>query len=416
MNSIPDIVIRNIGQLITNDPDKVNNDNILGVEQDVAIALKNNKFHGINKDNDIPPQWLKASQIIDVNKKVVSPGLIDPHTHLIFAGQRAEEFSLRLKGVPYIEILKKGGGILATVKATRKATEEKLIDLASERLNRMLSFGVTTCEIKSGYGLDTENELKILRVANRLKTVQQVRITPTFLGAHAFPPEYRCGREEKYVSLIINEMLPQIKKEKLADACDIFLDEGVFNIKQALKIFDAAMKNGFKIKLHAGQFNDLGGQSLAANIGALSVDHLEKFSIEGLKAMAEKNVIATLLPGAALSLNINYPDANTIKKAGVKIALATDCNPGTSCTENLPLMATLGVTRMGLTVEEAWKAITINAAKAAGMENEVGIISFGRDADFVIWNFDSYFVLPYHFGVSLAEEVYIKGRNVWRKS
>lgn len=406
------IIIKNIGELITNDPEVVSENNPLGIIKNTNLIIEKEKVKEISRE--IGHYYLdNDTLIIDAESKVVSPGLVDPHTHLVFKGERSKEFALRLKGVNYLEILKQGGGILSTVKKTREASFEELYQEAAKRLNRLIQFGVTTCEIKSGYGLSLEAEKKLLKVVQKLKEDFPITIVSTFLGAHTFPPEFK-EREEDYVNLIISEMLPEVKAENLAEQCDVFLEKGVFNLEQARKILTKAKELGFKIKLHAGQFSNIGGCELAAELEALSVDHLEHFSERGLRAMAEKGVIAVLLPGASLSLNMGFPNLEKFREIGVEVALATDCNPGTSYTENLPLMTTLAVTKMKMSIEEAWKGITVIGAKALGLKNK-GIIKKGFDADLVVWDMENYLSLPYHFGVSLANYVISCGKLVYQK-
>jgi imidazolonepropionase len=419
-----DLIIKNAKYIITMDPhlayieelEQIPDQNILtlGIIPNGAVAVADRNIIWVGSSHELEShvQTHLATLIIEAKDKIVTPGLIDPHTHLVFAGTREEEFFMRLAGKSYQEILKKGGGILSTVKATRKASKEELIEFSLRRLKRFLCFGVTTIEIKSGYGLDLNTEIKILEVIQTLKELQPIRLIPTFLGAHAFPEEYRSSRT-RYVDLIVNEMIPQVSEAGLAEFCDVFLDRGVFSIKEARRILEAGKEYGLIPKMHAGQFEDCGGPELAAELEAASCDHLEKFSEKGASLMAEKGVVAVLLPGAALSLNMPYPEAQRLKDKGVELSLSTDLNPGTSMTENLILMLTLACTRMGFSCEDALMAVTLNAAKALKRENKLGIIKPGAEADLVIFNLPDWRMLAYHFGVNHTQTVIISGKVAW---
>jgi imidazolonepropionase len=294
----------------------------------------------------------------------------------------------------------------------REVSDDQLVEESLPRLRRMLGFGTTTCEVKSGYGLDPDNEMKILRAASRLDSVQPVKIVPTFLGAHAFPPEYEDDHEG-YVDLVIEKMIPLVAREKLASACDAYVDKGVFSTEQAGRIFQAARDHGLAVHIHAGQFEDLGGPELAASMGALSADHLDVVSDEGLEAMARQGCIAVMLPGASVSLGQEPPRVERMIEAGVKVALATDCNPGTSYSENLSLMAFMACTRMGLPVDSALVAITRHAAAALGLAENEGTITARATADLVVHGVADWREILYHFGVSHVRHVVIDGKLVY---
>jgi imidazolonepropionase len=315
-----------------------------------------------------------------------------------------------MRGAPYLAILEAGGGIHSTVEATRAASEDELVRLAVERLGRALRFGVTTMEVKSGYGLDEASEIKMLLVARKLGEIQPVRIVPTFLGAHVVPLEYK-DRRDAYVDLLVNRLIPEISRLGLAAACDVYLDDGAFTRDEAMEILSAGKRAGLAPKIHAGQFSDKGGPQLVASLGGLSADHLEVVSAEGVEAMAASGMVANLLPGAAFSLRDGFPDGRRFADAGVRVALATDDNPGSSRTENLPLMAAMGAARMGLTCAEAMKGITINAAFALGIDGEVGSLVPGRQADLVLLAIPDFRAFLYHFGVNHVVTV-IKGGRV----
>jgi imidazolonepropionase len=400
-----DLVVRNAGQVLTmiqtvTGP-HAGPAALVGPIPDGAVAIEGDTVVWVGRESDLElcVRIDEGTRVLDARGGVVLPGLVDPHTHIVFAGSRHAEFALRIAGAGYLEILAAGGGILSTVRATRAASHDELVQGGLERLARLLSFGVTTCEVKSGYGLTTESEIEMLEVARTLAGIQPVRIVPTFLGAHVFPEEY-TDDHDGYVDLICREMIPQIASRGLAVMCDVFLDKGVFDLDQARRILTAGAEVGLTPRMHAGQFADLGGPGLAAELGAACADHLEHVSDAGVRAMAEAGVVACLLPGAALSLGLKFPQARRLREAGVEVALATDCNPGTSRTENLPLMATLAATAMGLTIEDALRGITCVAARALGLEHEVGSIGPGFTADLAVFDVPDYRSLAYHFGVN----------------
>ncbi|MGF1729947.1 imidazolonepropionase [Photobacterium kasasachensis] len=337
--------------------------------------------------------------VIDCHGALITPGLIDCHTHLIFAGNRANEFEQRLNGVPYEAIAKAGGGILSTVKATRDASEDELYDLAVQRLNGLKQDGVTTVEIKSGYGLTLDDELKMLRVARRIGEMTDIKVTTTLLAAHALPPEYN-GRSDDYIDFVCQEIIPAAAKEKLADAVDVFCEGIGFSTEQSQRVFTAAKAHGLNIKGHTEQLSNLGGSALAAGMGATSVDHIEYLDEDGVTALAANNTVATLLPGAFYFLReTQYPPIEQLRQKNVPMAIATDFNPGTSPIASLRTMMNMGCTLFRLTPEECLRGVTCNAAQALGLQETRGQIAVGMDADLAIWNIETPAELSYRLGV-----------------
>ncbi len=356
-----------------------------GLIHDAAIGVKDGVIAYVGPVGDISADIGDlAREVHDVSGDLVTPGLIDCHTHLVWAGDRSGEFEARLLGKTYAEIAKAGGGIMATVAATREADEETLFDAAMTRLQDFLAEGVTTIEVKSGYGLDTETELKILRVARALEDEDHVRVRTTFLGAHAMPPEFKSA--DAYIDHICNDMLPATKEEGLVDAVDGFCETIGFSPEQIERVLAAAASLGIPVKLHAEQLSDQGGAKLAAQYKALSVDHLEYLAADDAAALADAGTVAVLLPGAYYYLReTQKPPVDALRDAGVKMAVATDCNPGTSPMTSLLLSANMACTFFGLTAEEALAGITRNGAKALGLE-DCGVIEIGKRADLAIWD------------------------------
>lgn len=354
---------------------------------------------------------VSAATIIDAGGRLVTPGLIDPHTHVVHAGSREREYELRLSGTPYIEILKAGGGILNSVAAARAASLAQLVAQAKKSLRRMLAFGVTTVEAKSGYGLDLATEIKMLQAVDVLNQVQDVTLVPTFLGAHAIPREY-SENSDAFVRVVVEEMLPAVKD--MAVFCDVFCEDHVFTVAQSRTILQAAKALGMELKVHADELAPTGGAQLAAELGAVSADHLLHTDTEGIKALAASSTIAVLLPGTSFNLMTGrYAPAREMVEAGVAIALSTDCNPGSCPTENLQLIMTLGCLKLGLTPAQVLAAVTINAAHALKMGDRIGSIEAGKQADLVIFDADNEAYLPYHFGVNHTWMVIKSGRIVY---
>lgn len=353
-------------------------------------------------------------QVIDAAGKAVLPGFIDSHTHFVFGGYRAEEFSWRLRGDSYMEIMERGGGIINSVRATKEASREELFKAGKKRLDSMLSFGVTTAEGKSGYGLDYETEIKQLEVMDAIDQVHPIDVVKTFLGAHAVPKEYK-GREDEFIDLIIDQVLPEIVERNLAEFCDIFCEKNVFSVEQSRRLLTKAKEMGMKLKLHADEIVQLGGAELAAELGAVSADHLLQASDQGIAAMAEKGVIATLLPNTAFSLREHYARARYMIDHHCAVALATDLNPGSCFSESIPLTFALATLYMGMSPEEAVTALTINAAAAVDRADTIGSIDVGKKGDIIILEFPSYKYIPYHVGVNTVEKVVKNGQLVFDK-
>ncbi|MDH7517889.1 MAG: imidazolonepropionase [Candidatus Thermoplasmatota archaeon] len=398
-----DILIKNANELITlhghNKPRVKKQMNNLSIIKGGSIAIRDGKIVDVGKN-----LMYNAEKTIDASNKVVMPSFVDPHTHVVFAGSREFELEMKLRGISYMDILKKGGGIFYTVKETKKASEEKLFEQSKKRLDTMLSYGTTTCEAKSGYGLDTKNELKILKVQKKLNEKHKIDIVSTFMGAHAIPKDQKPG---DYVNVVIEDMLPKTKG--LAKFCDVFCEKGVFTTEQSKKILTAGKKHGLIPKIHADEIVDTSGASLAANIGAISADHLLKSSEKGLREMAKKGVIGVLLPGTPFSLMMQkYVDARKIIELGVPVALATDLNP--NCwTENMQLIIQFACFNMKMTPAEAITASTFNAACAIKMNDKIGSLEKGKQADIIILDCPNHSFIPYHFGVNLVETVIKKG-------
>lgn len=353
---------------------------------------------------------INPERVFDLKGKTVFPGFVDSHTHLVFAGSRADEFAQRVAGATYQEIAKRGGGILKTVKETRKASEKSLLENASRYLNNAISHGTVAIEIKSGYGLDLETELKILRVIHALAESFPIEIKATFLGAHDFPPEYQNRREE-YVDLICSRLIPKVAEEGLAEFCDCFVDKGYFTLEQGRKILETAKKYGLKIRLHADELADVGAGRLAAEMGAVSADHLLFVSENSLDAMKKAGTIATLLPGTSYFIRMPYAPAKKILEKGIPIALASDFNPGSCFTENMQIILSLAVINLGLNCQQAMVASTLNGAYSLGISHKIGSIEVGKDATFAILDCPSYLDIFYHFGINHIESVWVKGKK-----
>lgn len=364
-----------------------------------AIAVNDKKIAWIGEKKDLPASAnLLAEKVYDAQNLILAPGLIDCHTHLVYAGNRANEFALRLQGASYEEIAKSGGGIQSTVKATRAASEKELLAQSVARARALLAEGVTTLEIKSGYGLDIETELKILRVAKRIAELLPIKISLTFLGAHALPEEFNTKPDE-YIDFVCHEMLPAIVLEKLAQNIDVFCETIAFSAEQSERIFKAAKEFGLNIKCHAEQLSNLGASKLAAKYGAISVDHLEYLTEEDVIALAKAGTTAVLLPGAYYFLREKQlPPIDLLRKHKVPIAIATDCNPGTSPCTSLLLIMNMACTLFHLTPEEALRGVTVNAAKALGLAKSRGSLEVGKFADFTLWNVKSLDELSYFIG------------------
>ena len=374
-----------------------------------AMAWSERKIVWVGPEGEIPPS-LVVTEVADAHDAIVIPGLVDCHTHLAFGGWRADEFEQRCQGADYRQIAAAGGGILRTMRLTRDLSEGELADRAGRFVNEMLSLGITTIECKSGYGLTLDDELKLLRVYKRLSESTPARIVATFLGAHVIPPEFRDDRAG-YIRLICEQMIPQVAAEELASFCDVFVEEGAFSVAEARQIFAAAQSHGLRPKLHADQLSNGGGAKLAAEVGAISADHLEYSDEAGIQSMAKAGVIAVALPFASLYLNHPALDARRFVAAGVPVAIATDFNPGSAPSFHLPLAMTLACTMNHLTPAQALKAATINAARAIGLEKEVGSLEAGKRADFVLLDAEDVAHWIYHFRANAAAAVYVNGER-----
>jgi len=369
----------------------------LGIVEHGAVAAKDGRLAFAGPTGDLPTGW-DAADRINCEGRWITPGLVDCHTHLVFGGDRAHEFELRLKGASYEEIARAGGGIVSTVKATRAAGEDALVASALPRLDHLMAEGCTTVEVKSGYGLDLDTEARMLRAAKRLAAERPIVVTTTFLGAHALPPEAN-GDKDAYIDAVCNEMLPVIALEGLADAVDAFCEGIAFSPEQTARVFMAARALGLKTKLHADQLSNLHGAKLAADHGALSADHLEYTDEEGAAAMAKAGTVAVLLPGAFYMLReTQAPPVAAFRRHGTRMALATDCNPGTSPLTSLLLTMNMGATLFRLTVEECIAGVTREAARALGKLDEIGTLEPGKACDLAIWNIERPAELVYRLG------------------
>ncbi len=375
-----------------------------GLIENGAVAISDGMINWVGPEKELPLEFA-GLQEKDLGGRLVTPALIDCHTHLVYGGSRATEFELRLKGASYEEISRSGGGILSTVTATRNASEEELFAQSLPRFDALLAEGVRTVEIKSGYGLDLETEIKMLRVARQLGKERNIRVKTSFLGAHAIPPEF-AGKAEAYIDFVCEEVLPAVHEEKLADAVDGFCENIAFSPKQISRVFDTASALGLPLKLHAEQLSNLGGTALAANYGALSADHLEYLDEAGIRAMAKSGTVAVVLPGAFYTLReTQFPPLKALRQAGVPLAIATDCNPGSSPLTSLLLCMNMACTLFRMTPEEALCGVTREAAQALGIGTEVGTIEVGKKAEFAVWNVEQPAELAYRIGFNPLEEM-----------
>jgi imidazolonepropionase len=375
-----------------------------GLIEKGAVAISDGLIQWVGPEKELPVEFA-GLQEKDLGGRLVTPALIDCHTHLVYGGSRATEFELRLKGASYEEISRSGGGILSTVTATRNASEEELFAQSLPRFDALLAEGVRTVEIKSGYGLDLETEIKMLRVARQLGKERNTRVKTSFLGAHAIPPEF-AGKAEAYIDFVCEEVLPAVHEEKLADAVDGFCENIAFSPKQISMVFEKATSLGLPVKLHAEQLSNYGGAALAAKYGALSADHLEYLDEAGILAMAKSGTVAVVLPGAFYTLReTQLPPLNSLRKAGVPISIATDCNPGSSPLTSLLLCMNMACTLFRMTPEEALCGVTREAAQALGIGPEVGTIEVGKKAEFAVWNVEQPAELAYRIGFNPLEEM-----------
>ena len=412
------IWIKNAAQLATisgaNKPRTREAMSDLGVIENGSLWIENGKIMAVGSTADLERIYgerASEADIVDATGRLVTPGLVDPHTHVAYGGSREREFEMRLEGATYMDIMNAGGGIHATTRMTREASEDELIEQTTRRLDSFLAHGVTTVEGKSGYGLDLETEIKQLRVMKRLNETHPIDLIPTFMGGHAVPREYK-GREDEYIDVLVNDMLPKVADEELAVFNDVFCEVGVFTPEQSERILLAGKELGLVPKIHADEIESYGGAELAAKVGAISAEHLLKASDEGVRLMAEAGVIACLLPATALYLREEAAQGRAMIDAGVAVAISTDCNPGSSPTTSMPLVMNLACISMRLTPAEALVAATMNGACAIGMEEKVGSIEVGKQADIVMWHISNYQELQYLFGVNHVQSVWKKGVQV----
>jgi imidazolonepropionase len=382
-----------------------------GLVSDGAVAVTGGRVRWVGPVAELPPGD-GARRTVDAAGALVTPGLVDCHTHLVFGADRVAEFEARLSGASYEELARRGGGIASTVAATRAAVEDELVGAAIRRAEQLLSDGVTTVEIKSGYGLDLETERRMLAAARRVGVGLPLRVRTTFLGAHSVPEEFR-GRADAYVDLVCDEMVPAVATSGLADAVDAFCERIAFSAEQVTRVFDAARRHGLPVKLHADQLSDGGGAALAASFGALSADHLEHTSPAGVRALAAAGTVAVLLPGATYTLGEHArPPLAALRAAGVPIAVSTDANPGTSPLLSIRMAANLACTLLGLTPAEALAGVTRNAATALGLAGTAGVLTPGGAADLVVWDAERPAELAYWVGGRLARTVVVAGEVV----
>ena len=395
--------IYNIKSILTWNPQK---NNLLEIKNS-EILLLNDKIIEINTKVE------NAENNIDAKNNVLTPGFIDSHTHPIFVGNRSKEFLLRASGKTYQEIATQGGGIISSIKGVRQSSFDDLYDLSKINVKNIYKNGTTLLEAKSGYGLTFNDEIKSLAVIKLLNNNLPIEIIPTFLGAHAFPIEYLNNKDE-YVRIICEEMIPKIAEQKLAEFCDVFCEKGYFDVIQSRKILETAKSYGLIPRLHADEFIDSGAAELAADINAISADHLMAVSNKGIQALSDSNVIATLLPGTTLFLGKNeYVNGRKLIESGIEVALATDFNPGSCTINSIPVIMSLAVLYCGLSIEEAFKAVTWNSAKALNREKTNGLISNGYQADFIFWDIDSIDEIPYWFGTDRIKKIFKSGLEIY---
>lgn len=408
------LLIKNIGILQT----PVGSYSHKGSEQgenlklkDAAIFIKDGVIEEITSNGKLPGQANEADEVIDANYSLVTPGLVDGHTHMVFGGYRQHEIPMKLKGATYLDILRAGGGILDTVRKTRAATEQDLIYKTGKFAEEMMAHGVTTCEAKSGYGLDFENEIKMLHVIKAVNETRDMDIVATFMGPHAVPEEYK-GRGDEYIDMICEKVLPYVKENDLAEYADVFTEDSVFDYEQSRKYLECARKLGFKLKIHADEIEAIGGSKLAGEIGAASAEHLIAINEEGIESMANAGTTAMCLPATSFYLGADYAPARRMVEAGIPVAAASDFNPGSCPSMNLQFVINLACIKYRLLPEEVLTAVTINPACAIGKGRIVGSLEVGKQADIVIWDAPDMEMLCYRFGSNLAKTIIKKGKVI----
>ena len=415
------LLVKDIGELLTCDaadgrPLRGKETSNPGLIKNAAIVI----YDGIivdrgQQDAIIRKYGDRITDEISADGGLVTPGLVDPHTHAVFVGTRELEFEMRIQGKSYMEIAKAGGGILNTAKRVRESNEQELLESGLKYLNWSLKHGTTTIEVKSGYGLSTESELMMLRAIKELGEQSALDVVSTFLGAHEVPAEFRPDRRKEYVDIVVNEMLPKVAKERLAKFVDVFCEVGVFDLDDTKKILTRARELGFGLKIHADEIEPMGGTELGVELGAASVDHLVAVSERGVEMLAKSDTVAVLLPGTSFFLDLGkFAPARRLIDSGAIVALATDFNPGSSPTTNMPLVMSIACTKMKMTSAETFAAATINAAKALKLEEKVGSITPGKQADLVIWNAENYRQIPYFYGENLVKMVLKRGEVVYK--
>jgi imidazolonepropionase len=413
------LLIKNIRQLVTAKPDLFDaadeDSGPLGLIEDACVAVSGDSITWVGRQSNFDTASSDGADVIDAHRGVVLPGLIDAHTHAVFAGTREREYEMRIRGATYMEIAARGGGINSTVREVRKASTDTLAASGISRLAAMLRRGTTTAEVKSGYGLSLEHEIKMLKAIERVREESDVDVIPTFLGAHEFPPEFK-GAKDRYVDLVCEEMIPAVAEQGLADFCDVFCEKGVFTAGQALRILGKGKEHGLKPKVHADEFADSGGAGVAAEIGAVSAGHLGYASREGLEAMKRAGTVAVLLPGISVGLGTtHFADARSMLEMGLDVGVATDFNPGSSMVDSLLLVSSLACSFMRMTPAEVILGLTVNAAKAVARQDRIGSIEPGKQADLVIFDIPDYRYIPYHFGGDIVRTVIKKGGVVVKR-
>ena len=410
------ILIKNASQIVTCSGNKAKfgkDMSDIHIIENGSVVIEEGLIKAAGKTEDILSKYDENNyEVLNLENKCVLPGFVDSHTHFVFGGYREEEFSWRLKGDSYMDIMNRGGGIANTVKATREASRGELIGLGKKRLDSMLHFGVTTVEGKSGYGLDYDTEIKQLEVMKELNDIHPVDVVSTFLGAHAVPAEYK-GKQNDYIDFMIEKVMPYVAENELAEFCDVFCEEGVFSVEESRKILLEAKKLGMKLKIHADEIASLGGAELGAELGTVSADHLLHASDKGIKDMAERKVVSTLLPTTAFCLREPFAKGRYMIDNGCGVALATDFNPGSGFTNSIPLIFALSAIYMNMTIEETITAMTINGAAALDRADTIGSIDVGKKGDLVVLEYPSYKFLPYNTGVNIVEKVIKNGVLVY---
>jgi len=415
------LIIKNATELVTckgnapnhgSAPKKGTEMSDVGIIKNGAVVIEDGIIVAVGATNEILSKFdEKNYEVIDAANKAVLPGFVDSHTHLIFGGYRADEFSWRLRGDTYMSIMERGGGITNSVRATREESLENLVEIGRKRLHKMMQFGVTTVEGKSGYGLDMDTEIKQLEAMKILDAEEPIDIVSTFLGPHSVLPEYK-GKEDEFLDFMINNVMPVVKERNLAEFADIFCEKNVFTVDQSRRFLKAAKDMGFKLKIHADEIVQLGGAELAAELGAVSADHLLQASDKGIQDMAKAGVICSLLPITAFSLKEEYARGRYMIDNNCAVALATDLNPGSCFSNSIPLLIVVSAIQMKLSIEEIITALTINAAAAVNRADSIGSIEVGKKADIIILEYPSIHFLPYHVGVNIVETVIKNGKIV----